>query len=95
MGKKLRLSLERLEVESFSVRTEEKAQGTVAAFATRRDYDTCDGPTCIHVKSHKLRIEYVRHAHPGAQAKDVRVPMFERSRVRALARKPELQCVAS
>ena len=51
MGKKLRLSLDRLEVESFSVRTEKKAEGTVAAFATRRDYDTCDGPTCIQASN--------------------------------------------
>lgn len=47
MGKKLRLSLDRLEVESFIVRTEEKGGGTVAAFLTRRDADTCAGPTCI------------------------------------------------
>jgi hypothetical protein len=51
MGKKLRLSLERLEVESFSVRTKEKAEGTVAGFATRRDYDTCGGPTCIEASA--------------------------------------------
>jgi hypothetical protein len=51
MGKKLRLSLERLEVESFSVRTEEKAEGTVVAFATRRDNDTCGGPTCIQASA--------------------------------------------
>jgi len=51
MGKKLRLSLDLLEVESFAVRTEENAEGTVAAFATRRDYDTCDGPTCIQASN--------------------------------------------
>lgn len=51
MSKKLRLSLERLEVESFSVRMEEKAEGTVAAFASRRDYDTCAGPTCIQASN--------------------------------------------
>jgi len=51
MGKKLRLSLERLEVESFSVRTEEKAEGTVVAFVTRRDNDTCGGPTCIQASA--------------------------------------------
>ena len=51
MGKKLRLSLDRLEVESFSVRTEEKAEGTVAAFATRRDNETCGGPTCIEASN--------------------------------------------
>ena len=51
MGKKLRLSLDRLEVESFSVRTEEKAEGTVAAFVTRRDNETCGGPTCIEASN--------------------------------------------
>lgn len=51
MGKKLRLSLERLEVESFSVPTEEKAEGTVAAFVTRRDNETCAGPTCIQASN--------------------------------------------
>lgn len=51
MGKKLRLSLDRLEVESFSVRTEEMAEGTVAAFLTRRDADTCAGPTCIEASN--------------------------------------------
>jgi hypothetical protein len=51
MGKKLRLSLDRLEVESFSVRTEEKDEATVAAFATRRDNETCGGPTCIEASN--------------------------------------------
>ena len=51
MGKKLRLSLDRLEVESFSVPTEEKAEGTVAAFVTRRDNETCGGPTCIEASN--------------------------------------------
>jgi hypothetical protein len=51
MGKKLRLSLDRLEVESFAVRTEEKAEGTVAAYATRRDNETCAGPTCIEASN--------------------------------------------
>ena len=51
MGKKLRLSLEKLEVESFSVPTEETAEGTVAAFLTRRDNETCGGPTCIEASA--------------------------------------------
>ena len=51
MGKKLRLSLDRLEVESFSVRTEEMAEGTVAAFLTRRDAETCAGPSCIEASN--------------------------------------------
>ncbi|HEU0054482.1 MAG TPA: hypothetical protein VFQ39_14945 [Longimicrobium sp.] len=51
MSKKLRLSLDRLEVESFAVRAEEQAEGTVAAFATRRDNETCAGPTCINASN--------------------------------------------
>ncbi len=51
MGKKLRLGLDRLEVESFSVRAEEKAERTVAAYLTRRDADTCAGPTCIEASN--------------------------------------------
>lgn len=51
MGKKLRLNLDRLEVESFAVRTEEMAEGTVAAFLTRRDAETCAGPTCIQASN--------------------------------------------
>ena len=51
MGKKLRLNLDRLEVESFTVRTEEVAAGTVAAFLTRRDAETCAGPTCIEASN--------------------------------------------
>ncbi len=51
MGKKLRLGLDRLEVESFSVRAEEKAEGTVGAYLTRRDAATCAGPTCIEASN--------------------------------------------
>ncbi|HET7233766.1 MAG TPA: hypothetical protein VFJ16_27395 [Longimicrobium sp.] len=51
MGKKLRLNLDRLEVESFAVRTETRAEGTVAAFLTRRDAETCAGPTCIEASN--------------------------------------------
>ena len=51
MGKKLRLNLDQLEVESFSVRTEEMGEGTVAAFLTRRDAETCAGPTCIEASN--------------------------------------------
>ena len=51
MSKKLRLSLDRLEVESFVVRVEETAEGTVAAFVTRRDNETCGGPTCIEASN--------------------------------------------
>ena len=65
----------RLEVESFAVRAEEKAEGTVAAYATRRDNDTCAGPTCSITRC----VAAITSAVPGLRGDEVAVRTFDDS----------------